>query len=101
MHPRCDTRTPTAAGSLSLDFGSPAQPGKLYLHSDSAYVIQDERDELSTQPTILLDAHVHLQRCFQPAGFLDSARANFREAARLIGRSEIIGCLWLTDPEEE
>lgn len=42
-----------------------------------------------------------MHRCFDPAGFLDNARANFRAAARRAGRTNIIGCLWLTDPPEE
>lgn len=56
---------------------------------------------MSTSPTILLDAHVHLHRCFDVRGFLDSARANFGAAARHAGRSTSIGCLWLTDTPEE
>jgi hypothetical protein len=44
---------------------------------------------------------VHLHRCFDPAGFLDSARENFRAAAEQAGRSNSIGCLWLTDPPED
>src|SRR5215210_9035225 len=64
-------------------------------------VIHDASDHLSPFPTILLDAHVHLHRCFDPGRFLDSARANFRAAAQRTGRSSSIGCLWLTDPPEE
>jgi hypothetical protein len=62
---------------------------------------QNASEGLSTSQTILLDAHVHLHRCFDPAGFLDSARVNFRAAAQRTGRSNGIGCLWLTDPAEE
>jgi len=51
--------------------------------------------------TILLDAHVHLHRCFDLARFLDSARINFRAAARGLGRSSGVGCLWLTDTPQE
>ena len=65
------------------------------------FEIQDASDNLSTPLTILLDAHVHLHRCFDPAGFLDSARANFRAAARRTALSGRIGCLWLTDAPEE
>ena len=50
---------------------------------------------------ILLDAHVHLHTCFDPAGFLDSARANFRAAAQAMRRPNGLGCLWLTDTAEE
>ena len=50
---------------------------------------------------ILLDAHVHLHPCFDLAGFLDSARANFRAAAQALRRSTGLGCLWLTDTAEE
>jgi hypothetical protein len=63
--------------------------------------IQDASDDLSTSLAILLDAHVHLHQCFDPAGFLDNARANFRVAAQRTGVSASIGCLWLTDPPEE
>jgi hypothetical protein len=63
--------------------------------------IQDASDDLSTSLTILLDAHVHLHQCFDPAGFLDRARANFRAAAQRIGRSRSIGCMWLTDPPQD
>src|SRR5919112_3355993 len=59
------------------------------------------RATLSTSPTILLDAHVHLHQCFDPAGFLDSARENFMVAARQAGRTNSIGCLWLTDTSED
>jgi hypothetical protein len=51
--------------------------------------------------TILLDAHVHLHRCFDPARFLDSARTNFRAAAQALRRSSGVGCLWLTDTPQE
>jgi hypothetical protein len=71
----------------------PAQPIPLSIHDGS--------DDLSTSLTILLDAHVHLHQCFDPAGFLDNARANFRVAAQRIAASASIGCLWLTDPSEE
>jgi hypothetical protein len=56
---------------------------------------------LSTSRTILLDAHVHLHPCFDPRRFLDSARVNFRAALEETGRSDSIGCLWLTDTTEE
>jgi len=56
---------------------------------------------VSPSQTILLDAHVHLHTCFDPGGFLNSARENFRAAARQAGRADSIGCLWLTDPPEE
>jgi hypothetical protein len=73
--------------------------------SDAAPVVRweshDARDHLSTSQTILLDAHVHLHRCFDPGRFLDSARANFQRAAQRTGRSNSVGCLWLTDPPEE
>jgi hypothetical protein len=51
--------------------------------------------------TILLDAHVHLHRCFAPGAFLDNARTNFRAAARRAGWTNTISCLWLTDTPEE
>jgi hypothetical protein len=51
--------------------------------------------------TILLDAHVHLHRCFEPGAFLDNARANFGAAARQAGWTNTISCLWLTDTPEE
>lgn len=56
---------------------------------------------MSSTQMILLDAHVHLHSCFDPAGFLDSARANFRAAAQALRRSSGLGCLWLTDTPEE
>jgi hypothetical protein len=62
---------------------------------------QKVSEGLSASPTILLDAHVHLHRCFDPAGFLDNARENFRAAARRAGWTNIIGGLWLTDTPEE
>ena len=62
---------------------------------------QNASEGLSTSRTILLDAHVHLHRCFDPAGFLDSARVNFRAAAQRTGGSNSVGCLWLTDPAGE
>ena len=58
-------------------------------------------EDLSASPTILLDTHVHLHRCFDPADFLDNARENFRAAAREAGWTNIIGGLWLTDTPEE
>jgi hypothetical protein len=63
--------------------------------------IHDASDDLNTSLTILLDSHVHLHPCFDPAAFLDSARTNFRAAAQRIGRPNSIGCLWLTDPPED
>jgi len=63
--------------------------------------ITDASDFLSTSPTILLDAHVHLHGRFDSTVFLDSARANFRAAAIRTGRQGSVGCLWLTDTPEE
>jgi hypothetical protein len=63
--------------------------------------ITDASDFLSTSPTILLDAHVHLHGQFDSTVFLDSARANFRAAAIRTCRPGSVGSLWLTDTPEE
>ena len=47
---------------------------------------------------ILIDGHVHLYRCFDPAAFLDAAAANLgRIAARRGGRGEYAAVLMLAD----
>jgi hypothetical protein len=37
---------------------------------------------------IFVDTHVHLQRCFEPGVFLDSAAINFRSAAAALGAGQ-------------
>lgn len=46
----------------------------------------------------LVDAHVHLHRCFPPELFFDGALANFQRAARSLGLAgTATGCLVLTE----
>lgn len=49
----------------------------------------------------LVDAHVHIHRCFDLPTFLDSAAANFAAAGRVTGADEIRGVLMLTEGADE
>jgi len=50
----------------------------------------------------VVDAHVHLRDCFDVDAFLDSAYANFEEAARRVDQeAEFVGVLLFTDSEQE
>ncbi len=50
-------------------------------------------------PSALVDAHVHLHRCFPPAAFLNHANANFGRAERAHGWAAMPGVLMLTESE--
>ncbi len=53
--------------------------------------------QISPQPVVLIDAHVHLHDCFDPATFLDQAWRNFEQAARQVGNEHVLGVLMLTE----
>jgi hypothetical protein len=57
------------------------------------------RGETGNDVSVLIDAHVHLHDCFEPATFLESAQRNFELAARRQGWKPALGVLMLTESE--
>jgi hypothetical protein len=53
--------------------------------------------ESRSAPAVLVDAHVHLHDCFEPAVFLDHAWRNFEQAARRVGTEDVLGVLMFTE----
>jgi hypothetical protein len=50
--------------------------------------------------SVLIDAHVHLHDCFEPATFLESAQRNFELAAGRQGWKPALGVLMFTESED-
>jgi hypothetical protein len=62
----------------------------------------DSTAEASFGPPVLVDAHVHLHRCFHPGAFLGAAEANFRKVESILGLgSRAVGLLVLTKHADE
>jgi len=55
------------------------------------------QDETQGQPTLLIDAHVHLHDCFSPDAFLDHAHRNFERAGRRYGWESDLPVLMFTE----
>lgn len=47
--------------------------------------------------TLLVDAHVHFQPCFEVRHFLEAAASNFATARAEVGREDAVGCLMFTE----
>lgn len=68
---------------------------------DSSTRDLDRRAASGWAPVALVDSHVHLHRCFEPAAFLDAAARNFRQAATALHlpflSRPVPGCLLLAE----
>lgn len=65
----------------------------------------DRRASGGWAPAALVDSHVHLHRCFEPAAFLDAAARNFRRSAAALQlpflSRPVPGCLLLAEGRGE